>query len=200
VMSRPTAALGRVAKRLPVVHRYLVGSARPVAFAGFGRGSRVIEPFYINRPDRITIGEDCELGQMGWLSVVEAHRGILPTLRIGDRVRIGRMLCLACTGSVSIGSDVLIGDHVFIGDSYHDYHDPKVPVMDQPMSRPEPVVIEDGVRIGARAGITQGVTVGAGAFVAPGAIVTRPVPPGGWAVGSPARIGCQDEPISKVTA
>ena len=41
-----------------------------------------------------------------------------------------------------------------------------------------PIVIEDDVWIGTAAVITQGVTIGAGAMVAAGAVVTRDVPAG----------------------
>ena len=50
-----------------------------------------------------------------------------------------------------------------------------------------PVVIEDHVWIGFRAIVLKGVTVGRGAVVAAGAIVTKDVPPHSLVVGQPAR-------------
>ena len=47
--------------------------------------------------------------------------------------------------------------------------------------------IGSGAVIGARAIIMPGVTVGAGAQVAPGAVVTRDVAPGSRVAGNPAR-------------
>ena len=52
----------------------------------------------------------------------------------------------------------------------------------------EPIVIEDDVWVGYNATILKGVRVGAGAVVAPGAFVTRDVPPGVEVAGNPARI------------
>jgi maltose O-acetyltransferase len=52
----------------------------------------------------------------------------------------------------------------------------------------EPVVIEDHVWIGSRAMILGGVTLGRGAVVAAGAIVTRDVPPLAIVAGIPARV------------
>jgi serine O-acetyltransferase len=48
--------------------------------------------------------------------------------------------------------------------------------------------LETGVIIGANASVLGGFTVGAGARVGSGAVVTRPVPAGATAVGNPARI------------
>ncbi|MEP6505395.1 MAG: serine O-acetyltransferase EpsC, partial [Betaproteobacteria bacterium] len=48
--------------------------------------------------------------------------------------------------------------------------------------------LESGVIIGANASVLGGFTVGAGARVGSGAVVTRPVPAGATAVGNPARI------------
>ena len=50
-----------------------------------------------------------------------------------------------------------------------------------------PVTLEDEVWIGHSAHIQRGVTVGAGAIVAPGSVVVKDVPPGGLAMGIPAR-------------
>jgi len=52
--------------------------------------------------------------------------------------------------------------------------------------------LEAGVIIGANASVLGGFTVGAGARVGSGAVVTRPVPAGATAVGNPARIIAAD--------
>ncbi|MEU3708744.1 DapH/DapD/GlmU-related protein [Streptomyces catenulae] len=51
-----------------------------------------------------------------------------------------------------------------------------------------PIVVEDDVWIGTSAVILQGVTVGAGAVVAAGAVVTRDVPARTLVAGVPARV------------
>lgn len=50
------------------------------------------------------------------------------------------------------------------------------------------VVIEDDVWVGTRAIILAGVTIGRGAVVAAGAVVTKSVPPYAIVGGNPARI------------
>jgi serine O-acetyltransferase len=48
--------------------------------------------------------------------------------------------------------------------------------------------LEAGVIVGANAAVLGGFTIGAGARVGSGAVVTKPVPAGATAVGNPARI------------
>jgi len=51
-----------------------------------------------------------------------------------------------------------------------------------------PIQIHDKAWIGARAIITKGVTIGEGAVVATGAVVTKDVPPYTIVAGNPARV------------
>ena len=64
-----------------------------------------------------------------------------------------------------------------------------------------PVVVEDGVLVGANAVVLEGVRIGAGAVVAAGAVVTRDVPPGAVVAGCPAKIvKWKDDETSSKTA
>jgi maltose O-acetyltransferase len=59
----------------------------------------------------------------------------------------------------------------------------------------EPVSIGDGAWIGARVTILPGVTIGQGAMVGVGSVVTRDVPANAQVVGNPAKvIGWLDRP------
>lgn len=51
-----------------------------------------------------------------------------------------------------------------------------------------PVIVEDGVMIGANASGTGSVRIGANAVVAAGAVVTEDVPAGAVVAGSPAKV------------
>lgn len=85
---------------------------------------------------------------------------------------------------VTIGRRCQIAFGVTISD--HDFHR----TFDNGIQNPEtlPVVIGDGVWIGMNATILKGVTIGDGAIVAAGAVVTRDVPPRAMVAGVPARI------------
>jgi acetyltransferase-like isoleucine patch superfamily enzyme len=105
-------------------------------------------------------------------------------LDIGDNTSIAPYVHIWCGGRVIIGANCMIGSHVAISSLTHDYREPD-------MSRTivaKPVVIGDGVWIGAHAVIMPGVTVGNGAVVGAGSVVTRDVPGNAIAHGVPARV------------
>jgi serine acetyltransferase len=164
------------------------------AFAAFGDGSVLVPPVRVGLASCITVGRGVVIHEGAWFSVVEAHPGRLPELVIGDRVRFGRNLSVACIGRITIGDDVMGSDDVFIGDCYHDYTDPATPIIDQPMSEPEAVEIGPGAYLGAGSIVLPGVRIGAGAYVGEAAVVTRDVPDHGVVFGNPARLVEKVEP------
>src|ERR687898_410526 len=114
-----------------------------------------------------------------WLSVVEEHAGRRydPRLTIGARCLFARYVWISCVGEITIGDEVLVGDRVLITDTYHEYEDPDVSIIRQPMAPPRPVRIGDGVLLNSGCVITAGTTIGPRSFVAANAVVTRDVPP-----------------------
>jgi acetyltransferase-like isoleucine patch superfamily enzyme len=120
-------------------------------------------------------------------------------VEIGDDCHF-RDVFLICETGLQIGHRVEIGWHATIVDS--DFHpvDPterkKDTIALSPLgsgvSRPaifhRAVTIEDDVWIGANATILKGVTLGRGAFIAPGAVVTRDVPARARVLGNPAQL------------
>jgi acetyltransferase-like isoleucine patch superfamily enzyme len=159
----------------------------PARFAHFGDGAVIVPPARVTRPDCISIGEGTVIHEGAWLSVVEAHQGRPPRLVIGRGVRLGRGASIACIGEVTLEDDVMASDDVFIADCYHEYRDPMVPVLDQPMSEPRAVRIERGAYLGAGSIVLPGISIGHGAYVGEGAVVTRDVPPRARVYGNPAR-------------
>jgi acetyltransferase-like isoleucine patch superfamily enzyme len=108
--------------------------------------------------------------------------------RIGARTWINRQCCLDLRGGLEIGADVSVSPDVTILTAQHDLNDPRFTYVSKR------VVIEDHVWIGSRATIMPGVTVGRGAVVAAGAVVTRDVEPLTVVGGVPARpIAVRDE-------
>ncbi|HKW72791.1 MAG TPA: acyltransferase [Candidatus Dormibacteraeota bacterium] len=102
-------------------------------------------------------------------------------LTIGERTRINRDCCLDARGGLWIGDDVSVSLGVTILTAEHPPDDEEFRV------ETKPVRIEDHAFIGARAIVLPGVTIGRGAMVAAGAVVTRDVPPLTIVGGVPAR-------------
>ena len=159
----------------------------PSAFGAFGRNTWIVPPARVTSPGSVFLGDDVQILEQSFLSVVAAVEGVTPRLTIGDGTSIGVQSHIACVGEIEIGPQVLTAARIFIGDTYHRYEDPTLPVIEQPMARPEKVVIERGAFLGIGSAVLMGVTVGEHACIAAGAVVTSDVEPRTLVVGNPAR-------------
>jgi maltose O-acetyltransferase len=83
---------------------------------------------------------------------------------------------------LTIGNNVNVAGEVNIFTEEHDVQSPDFAVAGGP------VVIEDYVYLATRSMILPGITVGRGAVVAAGAVVTKDVPPYAIVGGVPARV------------
>lgn len=104
-----------------------------------------------------------------------------PAIRIGDRTVINRECCLDGRGGLTIGDDVSISPGVWLLTDSHDMNDPFFP------EKFAPIAIGNYAWIGSRALVLPGVTIGTGAVVSAGAVVTKDVPPYTVVGGVPAR-------------
>ncbi len=89
---------------------------------------------------------------------------------------------------ITIGADAMIGVYTVIADVDHEMARTDIPMRLQGNTTPRPVVIGEGVWLGAKVTVTKGVTVGPGAVVGANAVVTRDIPPLAVAVGIPAKV------------
>jgi acetyltransferase-like isoleucine patch superfamily enzyme len=107
--------------------------------------------------------------------------------RIGRGTWISRKCCLDLRGGLDIGEHVSVSPEVMILTSAHELNDPSFGLT------VDRVAIEDHVWLGSRSVIMPGVTVGHGAVIAAGAVVTRDVRPLDIVAGVPAKpIGRRD--------
>jgi acetyltransferase-like isoleucine patch superfamily enzyme len=126
----------------------------------------------------------CEIGNESRIGTfVEVQKGA----HIGNRVKVSSHTFI-CEG-VTIEDDVFIGHGVmFINDKY-----PRATAANGELQTEAdwvctPTTIKRGASIGSNATILCGVTVGEGAIVGAGSVVTHDVPSGSIAAGNPARI------------
>ena len=105
-------------------------------------------------------------------------------LDMGDDTSVAPYVHIWCGGRVIIGSRCMIGSHAAITSLTHDYNSPEM----WKTIVAKPVIIGDDVWIGSHAVIFPGVTVGNGAVIGAGSIVSRDVPENAVVYGSPASV------------
>nr|WP_294492931.1 sugar O-acetyltransferase [uncultured Mediterraneibacter sp.] len=107
----------------------------------------------------------------------------------GKNIHIGKNVFINCCchfqdqGGITIGDGTLIGSHVVLATINHE-KDPEK----RGDNIPAPIRIGRNVWIGSHASILPGVTIGDGAIVAAGAVVTKDVPAYTIAGGVPAKV------------
>jgi UDP-2-acetamido-3-amino-2,3-dideoxy-glucuronate N-acetyltransferase len=137
--------------------------------ATIGDGTRIWHFCHVMAGARI--GERCVLGQ----SVFVASRAV-----IGDGCKI--------QNNVSIYDDVVLEDDVFVAPSavFTNVNNPRAFIERKHEYRT--TVIGRGASIGANATVVCGHRIGAFAFIAAGAVVTKDVPAYGLVMGVPGRV------------
>jgi acetyltransferase-like isoleucine patch superfamily enzyme len=122
------------------------------------------------------IGDECKIG-----TFVEIQKGV----RIGERVKISSH-SFVCEG-VTIEDEVFIGHGVmFINDKYPRSTTEAGSLQSEADWVCTPTLIKKRASIGSNVTILCGVTIGEGAMVGAGSVVTHDVPPGAVVVGNPA--------------
>ena len=133
-------------------------------------------------PENVSLGEDVYVGHYAILKGYYKNE-----LVVGDGTWIGQAVFMHAAGGITIGAHVGIGPHTCLLTSTH-----RDPGRDRPILHGElefaPIVIEDGVDLGVGAIVLPGVTIGRGAQVGAGAVVTSDVPAYAVVAGSPARV------------
>jgi acetyltransferase-like isoleucine patch superfamily enzyme len=156
-------------------------------------GEFAFKRFHATADDALVIGAGCTMDGVQFALGAEAR------VEIGDRCYFTSAVLLAEL-ELRVGSYVVIGWNATIADT--DFH-PVAPaeriadaVACSPLGRGRPrppiprrpVVIGDDVWIGPNATILKGVTIGDGAFVEPGSLVTEDVAPRTRVLGNPAQV------------
>lgn len=157
------------------LHREL---ARRRAFAKGPLNGEVLE---LLREGRLEIGEGTLLEPNVWLTGGEVGR-----IRIGEGVFLNQGVMVAAVDLVEIGDHCMAANGCMITDGNHRFDDPTKPVTWQGFDSKGPTRLGDNVWLGANVVVTSGVTIGDRCVVGSNSVVTRDLPPGSIAAGSPA--------------
>lgn len=130
----------------------------------------------------LVVGRDSVIERGGEITAVGGAR-----VSIGDHTHIGSFCNIRSDLRISIGSHCYIAQFVSIVDGGYEYADRTLSITGDRYICKESS-IGDNVWLGVGAVILPGVTVGNGAVIGAGAIVTRDVPPYAVAAGNPARV------------
>jgi acetyltransferase-like isoleucine patch superfamily enzyme len=156
-------------------------------------GDKIFRRFFAERDPALVFGDNC------YFDGVQLALGKTARVTVGNYVYAANMILLS-EHEIHIGNHVFLGFNVVLADS--DFHplDPALRVQDaiavsplanglqRPPIATAPVIIEDDVWIGPNSAILKGVRIGAGAFIEPGSVVTKDVPPRARVLGNPAQV------------
>ncbi len=156
-------------------------------------GPKAFARFRSTREPALVIGRGCTLDG--------AHFAINPAgqVTIGDACAFYGSVLL-CELEIRIGHHVYLGWNTTLSDS--DFHPTEVAerhadvlacsTLGEGLARrpypSRPIVIGNDVYIGHNATVLKGVTIGDGAFIEPGAMVSKDVPPRARVIGNPAKV------------
>lgn len=158
------------------------GDFRPEQLAQLGPDCVLEAGVLIFHPENVELGANVYVGHQTILKGYYKNK-----LIIGDETWIGQQCFFHAAGGIRIGSRVGIGPGVKILTSSHTEGGREQAIYNAPVEF-KPVVIEDDADVGVGAILLPGVTVGQGAQVGAGAVVTADVPAYHVVAGNPARV------------
>lgn len=144
---------------------------------------------YINALCRggVVFGNNVSVGRNTIIECTGVIRELGEKLLVGDNVGFSPNCFIEVRGNVQIGSNTIFGPYVSIHAENHNFVDCCVPIRRQGATR-KGIRIGSDCWIGAKATILDGITIGNGAVIAAGAVVTKDVPDFAVAGGVPAHV------------
>ena len=136
----------------------------------------------IVHPENVYLGDGVFIGNDSYFDAYHSGR-----IDIAKGSWIGQQCFFHGAGSIRVGRAVGIGPKVTILTSQHEKGENDIPVLHGNLIFKR-VDIHDGADIGAAAVLLPGVTIGEGAVVGAGVVVTRDVPAHSTVVGNPAEL------------
>ena len=141
-----------------------------------------------NETDRSVRDEICKdlFGAFGKSTVLSPFRcDYGDQIYIGDDCFINFNVSMIDLGKIKIGNRVLIGPGTGIFTAIHPI-DPEIRATG--IEKGVDIIIEDDVWIGGNATILPGITIGKGAIIGAGSVVTKDIPKMTIAAGNPAKV------------
>jgi len=163
-------------------------------FHSFGKNSVIKPVLNTSHADRISIGNDVNIGSFCRITVSTDFGGKKVRskntiqLKIGDNVDIGNNSFISANNNIQIGNHVIMSAYVFITDHDHGYENIHKNLHEQPLSEGGATIIGDNVFLGVKSSVLKNITIGAHSVVAANSVVTKDVPRYCVVAGNPAKI------------
>ena len=142
---------------------------------------QALSKFGVTFGDNVTVGSFAMIRPSGYYG-----REIGEGMCMGDSSNVGPYCYIGCSGFVTIGSNVLMGPRVSIIAESHNFSRTDITIKQQDVTR-RGVQIGDDCWLGSNSVILAGTSIGKGAIVGAGAVVTADVPDYAIVGGVPAR-------------
>lgn len=197
------AAIGRISGQLSrlvpycldypvyIMRRNFITVRNKTRFKSFGKRSLLSPGIEFLNLTNVRIGEGSSIMSHCILEQCNGNPEVQPEIIIGDHVSIGEYSHITCAREVVIGNGVLTGRFILITDNSHgetSIEDFRIAPLQRPVRSKGPVIIGDNVWIGDKATILPGVTIGEGSIIAANAVVTTDIPSYSVAAGCPAKV------------
>jgi acetyltransferase-like isoleucine patch superfamily enzyme len=135
----------------------------------------------------IILGDNVTLDRYTMLRISGTLRKLGKGIRIGNSTGVGAYSYIGAGGGVVIGNFVSIGQRVNFHAENHEFQDRSRLIAEQGVTY-KGICVEDDCWIGSGSIILDGVTIGQGAVVAAGSVVTKNVDAYSIVAGVPARV------------
>lgn len=135
----------------------------------------------------VVFGDNVSVGRNTIIECTGVIRDLGEKLVVGNNVGFSPNGFIEVRGNVQIGDNTIFGPYVSVHAENHNFADCSVPIRRQGATK-KGIKIGNDCWVGAKVTILDGTTIGNGAVIAAGAVVTKDVPPFAVAAGVPARV------------
>lgn len=157
--------------------RFLPSTTTPLV----GKMSRNLRGAFLRAYNRVNFAKGINVGKKVFL-------GNLKCIKIGEKSGLGDRFDLRAT-NLTIGKYVMTAEDIIVIGGGHIHNKTDVPMCEQGMLPKSNLTIEDDVWIGRRVTIVaKNYTIGRGAIIGAGAVVTKAVEPYAIVAGNPAKV------------